>query len=246
MKDGGWTFISHSHKDIKQVRFIRNELEKRGFEPLMFYLKCLNDDDEIEDIIKREINERTWFIYVESQNSINSKWVKTEREYIKTLKDKKIFTIDITKDISEQLEKIENISRQMKIFISYTNKDFEIYNQIKNHLVKKDLLVFSEQQLNQDHNWFDNSKEKMEQSSRNGFVIPIITDNSINSSYMKHELLLAEKLNAKIIPVIIKDLDVNILNKMNLTKYNYLKISHNITKEELDNLYNKVVESIDC
>ena len=39
MKDGGWTFISHSHKDISQERYIRNELEKRGFEPLMFYLK---------------------------------------------------------------------------------------------------------------------------------------------------------------------------------------------------------------
>lgn len=57
-KDGGWIFISHSHLDIDIVRRIRNKLEDRGFEPLMFFLKCLNDDNEIESLIKREINER--------------------------------------------------------------------------------------------------------------------------------------------------------------------------------------------
>ena len=66
-KDGGWIFISHSHLDIELVRKIRNELEAKGFEPLLFYLKCLNDDSEIEDLIKREINEREWFIYVDSE-----------------------------------------------------------------------------------------------------------------------------------------------------------------------------------
>mgnify|MGYP000774152934 FL=1 len=72
-KDGGWIFISHSHLDIDIVRRIRNKLEDRGFEPLMFFLKCLNDDNEIESLIKREINEREWFIYVESDNAANSR-----------------------------------------------------------------------------------------------------------------------------------------------------------------------------
>ena len=40
-KDGGWIFISHSHLDIDIVRRIRNKLEDRGFEPLMFFLKCI-------------------------------------------------------------------------------------------------------------------------------------------------------------------------------------------------------------
>lgn len=62
-KDGGWIFISHSHLDIDIVRKIRNKLEDRGFEPLMFFLKCLNDDNEIESLIKREINERVHHRY---------------------------------------------------------------------------------------------------------------------------------------------------------------------------------------
>mgnify|MGYP000410830220 CR=1 FL=1 len=40
-KNGGWIFIFHSHLDIDIVRRIRNKLEDRGFEPLMFFLKCI-------------------------------------------------------------------------------------------------------------------------------------------------------------------------------------------------------------
>lgn len=35
--EGGWVFISHSHQDIDKVRYIRNRLEQRGFEPLLFF-----------------------------------------------------------------------------------------------------------------------------------------------------------------------------------------------------------------
>ena len=63
---GGYIFLSHSHDDIDKVRKIRNHLEKDGFEPLCFYLKCLEDDSEIEDLIKREIDAREWFVFINS------------------------------------------------------------------------------------------------------------------------------------------------------------------------------------
>lgn len=85
---GGRVFLSHSHQDIETVRNIRNQFEKLGFESLMVYLKCLSDKDEIEDLIKREINERDWFVYLDSPNARKSNWVQTERAYIETLKDK--------------------------------------------------------------------------------------------------------------------------------------------------------------
>ena len=47
--NGGFLFISHSHKDLKKVRQLRNNLEEAGYEPLCFYLKCLDDSDELED-----------------------------------------------------------------------------------------------------------------------------------------------------------------------------------------------------
>ena len=43
-----WVFLSHSKKDYEKVREVRNLLEEQNFRPLMFFLKCLNDDEEID------------------------------------------------------------------------------------------------------------------------------------------------------------------------------------------------------
>lgn len=39
------TLVSHPHRDLEKVRRIRNELERRGHNPLLFFLKYLEDDD---------------------------------------------------------------------------------------------------------------------------------------------------------------------------------------------------------
>ena len=138
MAKGGWIFISHSHQDVALVRKIRNHLEKLGFEPLMFYLKCLSDENEIETLIKREIDEREWFIYADSPNARESKWVKTEREHIEKTVGKKIFVINLQSNIDEQLRQIEHIARQMKVFISYTRKDVNLFHALKEKLTQDD------------------------------------------------------------------------------------------------------------
>lgn len=79
-----WLFLSHSNKDHEKVIKVRNLLEKNSFIPLMFFLKCLNDDDEIDDLIKREIGSRGRFILCDSENVRNSDWVKREIEYIQS------------------------------------------------------------------------------------------------------------------------------------------------------------------
>ena len=66
------------------MRLIRNSLEKKGFDPLCFYMQCLTDEDEIEGLLKREIDAREWFAFMESQNSMQSAWVQKERDYIRT------------------------------------------------------------------------------------------------------------------------------------------------------------------
>ena len=79
-----WIFLSHSNKDFKKVREIRNYLEEKDCRPLMFYLKCLSNDDEINDLIRREIDCRTRFIICDSENARASKWVQSEINYIKS------------------------------------------------------------------------------------------------------------------------------------------------------------------
>jgi len=46
-KDIG-VFLSHSHKDYDKVRMISDILENQQLRPLMFFLKCLEDDKKID------------------------------------------------------------------------------------------------------------------------------------------------------------------------------------------------------
>lgn len=201
-KDGGWVFISHSHLDIETVRKIRNRLEEKGFEPLMFYLKCLNDDDEIENLIKREIDAREWFIYVESENSLKAKWVKSERDYIATLKGKKVFCIDMKKDVLEQVDKI---TKQLKIFISCSCKDMAICETIKQALLSKDFLALNDEKAAVGADLEDSFKQMLDISAREGFVLLIVTENSSDSEYLRLEIEYTRKAGGKIIPVYVGD-----------------------------------------
>lgn len=80
-----WVFVSHSNKDYEKITYIRNKLEALHYRPLLFYLKCLEEDAEIFELIKREINARDRFILCQSKNTDQSVWVQKEIEYIKSL-----------------------------------------------------------------------------------------------------------------------------------------------------------------
>ena len=61
------------------MRKARNILEEQGKRPLMFFLKCLGDNDEIFELIKREIDARPRFILCKSQNTEDpSEWAQKE------------------------------------------------------------------------------------------------------------------------------------------------------------------------
>ena len=61
-QSGAWIFLSHSSKDIAKVREIRNELERHGHNPVLFFLKCMEntdaDDRLLWELIEREIKAR--------------------------------------------------------------------------------------------------------------------------------------------------------------------------------------------
>ena len=83
--EGAWIFLSHSTKDWDEVRRIRNLLEEKGHRPIVFFLKCLTEHSELDELIKREIEARTWFLLCDSDNARSSSWVQAEVAYIKEL-----------------------------------------------------------------------------------------------------------------------------------------------------------------
>lgn len=94
-----WVFLSHSNKDFERVTPIRNELERRQYRPLLFYLKCLENEQELEDLIKREIDARERFILCKSKNIKDSDWVKKEMDYIEeTGRPYEVIDLDASKE----------------------------------------------------------------------------------------------------------------------------------------------------
>ena len=185
--EGGYIFISHSHRDINKVRIIRNTLEENGYEPLCFYLKCLSDDDEVEGLIKREIDSRDIFLYIESPNSLKSKWVKKEREYINGCKDKTIFKITLNDDtdVKEETLKILNKTR---VFISYTYADRWAFDLIKQNLIKRDLKVFDYNEIKAGQDFTKAITESINQACDDGCFVILLSKEGFRSTHVKKEL----------------------------------------------------------
>ena len=122
-------FISHSHLDIRKVRLVRNTIEQdERYEPILFFLKCVEDDEELNDLLKREIGARDWFVYCKSRNAEASRYVCNELAYIRGLKEqgmtKNVLTIDIDGLDDEQI--VEETRRQTwkrHAFLSYSHRD---------------------------------------------------------------------------------------------------------------------------
>lgn len=122
-----YIFISHSHADLAKVRLVRNTFENRGYEPILFYLHSLSDENEITDLIKREIDARLWFCLCDSQNARKSRWVQSELNYVKEQGKRTLATIDLDKigalGVAEQCRivnlTVDSFSRANIVFLSY-------------------------------------------------------------------------------------------------------------------------------
>lgn len=137
-----WVFLSHSNKDYEKVCKIRNILEENGFRPLMFFLNCLKEDEEIDSLIKREIDCRKRFIFCESENSKKSKWVQREIEYIKS-KDRVYEIINIDADVDKITTDVLNFKCKSSICLCRIPQILEINKNLKEELKKWDFFVYT-------------------------------------------------------------------------------------------------------
>jgi len=133
-----WVFISHSNKDFEKIIKVRNKLEKLKYKPLLFFLKCLEDDTEIFELIKREIKARDRFILCDSLNSRMSPWVQKEIDYIKSL-HRPYEIIDLDADDSVINKCIERFDRRSSVYIWSTSD--EITEQLSKMLIEKAFKV---------------------------------------------------------------------------------------------------------
>ena len=241
---GGYIFLSHSHEDIVKVREIRNQLEMDGFEPLCFYLKCLDDDSEIEDLIKREIDAREWFVFVNSENSRKSRWVTLEREYIAKTNSKKIITVDID-DEQSVADAIHKISHNLRVYISYSNRDRALAQRIRDGLQKRDYLVFfAPDDIPAGVEYASTIANAIVEASQDGCVVALITADSVKSEWVKRELVLADHQGGNIIPILVGDVELDGVFQFLLYNAPTYALSANPTDEEIGDMIEQIGRNI--
>ncbi len=209
---GIWIFLSHSNEDYDKVRKVRNMLEEQELRPIMFFLKCLNDDDEIDELIKREIDCRTRFILCDSENARKSKWVQREIEYIKS-QQKPYDVIDLSKNESEILSQLKEVRRRSKLFISYSRKDHALASFIYKRLSKYDYDVFIDyDDLAIGENYSHRIQDEIKSSVENGYILALLTKDGLQSQWVNREIQLAreydkthESQTRSVVPIVIGD-----------------------------------------
>lgn len=133
-----WVFISHSNKDFEKITLVRNKLESMHYRPLLFFLKCLDEDVEIFELIKREIQARDRFILCSSKNTSSSEWVQKEVEYIQSL-HRPFDVIDIDSSEEDIDKAIKRFDLRSTVYVWSTDENLATH--VSKELVDKAFKV---------------------------------------------------------------------------------------------------------
>jgi hypothetical protein len=157
----------------------------------MFYLKCLDDNSEIDNLIKREIDCRAYFILCDSENSRLSKWVQEEENYIRS--NRRIYEIiDIESSIVQIEQAISRFEHRYSAFISCSSVNSHISHYIKDVLEANGYTTFFDLMDISLGTSFDKVIEKaITKHSNEGFVVILLDQYYLNSRFCISELQIA-------------------------------------------------------
>ena len=257
---GGYIFVSHSHEDIKKVRLIRNYLENREIEPILFYLRCMKDGTEEQkaelwSLIRREIDGRDWFLYLDSENARNSRWVQREKEYAEEKKDGHIIRLNLEEEMEALQSRIEKLGRAMRAYISYSHNDEALYLKLKEEFKRQDFQVLDlKETIQPGDDWLTSISKAIDSVCRDGCYIPLITETSCKSHYVANEVSYAFRNEASFVyPVATeKGLKAMMSSQVRVMNYYmehmYIRIIHQeedipeIVKDIRKNLMERITE----
>lgn len=207
--EGAWIFLSHSNKDFEKVCEVRNELERRGHKPLMFFLKCLESGDaRLPELLREEIAARHWFVLCDSPNAQASDYVQEEIAMIRSMEGKVFEKIDLSKGLETELHKLIELSNRATVFLSYARQDREIAERIRHELLLHDYSVWFDASLGSGEDWASTLDLAIDDAVARGFVLVLLSPASLTSEWCKHETEYALELAAKsersnVIPVVV-------------------------------------------
>jgi hypothetical protein len=199
-----WIFVSHSNSDIAAVRRVRDELEKHHANPLLFFLLCLDKDEELDCLIKREINARNFFLLCNSPAAGRSFWVQKERDFVLSLKDRKVHELDLDWPWEQQRRVIHETLRSSTTFVNYSLRDRHRVRPYIDLLIANDFAVFDDQIDIPDAERFISvmpqyvSVNEMIERSVNGYFFAFISESWLRSEWARREFELYSRLIASV------------------------------------------------
>lgn len=243
-----WVFISHSNLDYDNVRRVRDLLENDGFRPIMFYLKCLEDnkdDAELESLLSREIDSRNRFILCNSKHTNTNprpRWVEFEINHIKSRK-RYYQTVDIETSDEDLKKQLASFRKNSTAFISYSRKDQYLYDIVQRTLrTKMDYKVFDAKiDLVIGDDYTNKITKEIDNAIENGVFIPIITENSLASSWCWKEIRYALKHPSnRIIPLVHERINKSTPGRDQLMSYLGNRQWLLFSTEQIDNALEKL------
>ena len=209
----GWIFVSHSNLDIDAVYKVRNELESRRHHPLLFFLRCLSDTEELDGLITREIEARDFFLYCDSPNARASSWVQRELAFIRALPNRVVETVDLSADPTSQAASLGALSRAQTLFLSYAHADHRFVEIIRDELLRAGYRVWDPAiALGAEGSFVSEIEGGIREALQHGFFLWFVSENALTSRWVARELEFAQEIvrddareASRIVPVIIRD-----------------------------------------
>ena len=185
-----WVFVSHSNRDLAAVRRVRNELESQSANPILFFLKCVEDHEELDKLIEREIRARHFFLLCDSVNAQGSNWVQQEVALVRSLPNKRIGELDVGDPWHEQQKAIKALLENATVFLSYTLTDQKLgrVRPYAEFLASEDFAVFDPMvDLRPGMQWEDTIERALREAAHGGHLIQFLSGETFRSPFVAQE-----------------------------------------------------------
>jgi|GEM_PF-2626463 hypothetical protein len=202
-----WIFVSHASADLEPVREVRNYLERKDASPLLFHLLALKHEDQFWPVIEREIAERDFFLLCESEAADQSEWVRRERAAVERAamhRSKRIGSIRVDGGALD-FAQLDRFIGTMRVFPSYGRRDRDQVVLFLRALESRGFEVFDDlRDIRAGDAFAEQLGSALSGAAAYGFVLIFLSGQSLRSEFMRYEIELAARLNARIVPVLLE------------------------------------------
>lgn len=201
-------FLAHSSLDIREARQVRNLFEDMDHDVLLLKLSQQMPEDYLRALLEREIKARDWLVVLRSANAAQSTWVSFEQTHAKAER-KPYFIVDLARCAAlpqeERLaclgDQVRTISRDIRVFISYSQRDAALADRLRSDLVSRGYEVWPEaDHLTLGADFRDQLTAGIDASIAKGALILLMSPASLASDWVQFEVQYALSRKGKVLP----------------------------------------------